>query len=204
MATPESDTASGGEEHASDRSLLRRLQAGNADAATQIYLRYARRLQALAKANVATDLAARVDADDIVQSVFRTFFRRAARGEYEVPEGEELWKLLLVIGLNKIRTVAAYHRAAKRDVGVSLGGGSLVMASDELPSGDETSLAILRMVIDETLAQLPATHRQILNLRIEGHEVADIAAQVTRSKRSVERILQELLHRLSSALQAHD
>ncbi len=53
---------------------------------------------------MAPDLAGRVDADDIVQSVFRTFFRRVAKGDYEVPDGEELWKLFLVIALNKVRT----------------------------------------------------------------------------------------------------
>jgi hypothetical protein len=34
-----------------------------------------------------------VDAVDLVQSIFRTFFRRVRRGCYDVPDGEELWKL---------------------------------------------------------------------------------------------------------------
>src|SRR6516225_2129441 len=110
------------DESFSDRSLLRRFRAGQEDAATQLYLRYAGRLLALAQAQCAPDLAPRVDPEDIVQSVFRTFFRRAAQGHYEVPEGEELWKLFLVIGLNKIRATATFHRAAKRDVGVTASG----------------------------------------------------------------------------------
>ena len=89
----------------SDGSLMRRLQTGSQDAATQLYLRYAKRLHALSRAKCSPDLAARVDSDDIVQSVFRTFFRRVEKGEYDVPDGEELWKLFLVIGLNKIQTV---------------------------------------------------------------------------------------------------
>src|SRR5436190_4798404 len=39
----------------SDQSLLRKFQAGDADAATQLYLRYAKRLQARAQAQVASD-----------------------------------------------------------------------------------------------------------------------------------------------------
>src|SRR5262249_14642505 len=81
----------------SDHSLLRRYRGGQADAATQLYLRYAERLLALAAAQCAPDLAPRVDPEDIVQSVFRTFFRRAAKGQYDVPEGEELWKLFWLI-----------------------------------------------------------------------------------------------------------
>ena len=46
------------------------------------------------------------------------------------------------------------------------------------------------MVIDEVLAGLSPAHRDIINLRIEGHEVAAIAERLGRSKRSVERILQ--------------
>lgn len=188
---------------ASDHSLLRRLRAGSDDAATQLYLRYARRLQGLAHAKCAPDLAARVDAEDIVQSVFRTFFRRVARGDYDVPEGEELWKLLLVIGLNKIRAVGAFHRAARRDVRSSVSPESWE-TTDSSPSGDETSLQILRIAIDEVLGGLSEEHRRILQLRIEGHEVAEIAAQLGRSKRTVERILQELLKALSESIRSEE
>src|SRR6478752_7985762 len=103
-------------ESISDRSLLRRLQHGQADASTELYLRYAERLLALTAAQSSAELARRVDPEDIVQSVFRTFFRRVSVGDYDVPDGEEIWKLLLVIALNKIRTTAVHQRAAKRDV----------------------------------------------------------------------------------------
>ena len=60
--------------------------------------------------------------EDIVQSVFGSFFRRLGQGFYDVPEGDELWKLLLVIALHKIRKKAAYHHAAKRDRHRTIGG----------------------------------------------------------------------------------
>lgn len=171
-----------------DASLLGRFRRGEGDAATELYLRYARRLRAVAEAETAPDLRRRVDPDDIVQSVFRTFFRRAAAGQYDVPAGEELWKLFLVIGLNKVRAVAAHHRAAKRDV--AAGGGDIEAAADA-PAADEASLTALRLTIDEILAKLPPTYREAVELRVAGHEVAEIAARTGRAKRSVERILQE-------------
>jgi RNA polymerase sigma-70 factor (ECF subfamily) len=187
---------------ATDHSLLRRFRLGSEDAATELYVRYARRLQALTQANSAPDLASRIDADDIVQSVFRTFFRRVAKGEFDVPDGEELWKLFLVIGLNKLRAVSAYHRAAKRDVRSSSGGQALEHVA-QTPSNashqDETSLTILRLVIEDVVSGLTPAQRQIINLRIDGYEVAEIALRQGRSKRSVERILQgfrELLGKL--------
>src|SRR5215470_6467109 len=87
----------------SDHSLLRRLRGGDQDAATQLYFRYANRILALARKNRSADLASRGDAEDIVQSVFRIFFRRTAKGHYDVPAGEDPWKLLLVIALNPLR-----------------------------------------------------------------------------------------------------
>lgn len=87
----------------SDHSLLRRLRHGQADAATQLYVRYAERLNALAKSKSSSELARRVSSEEIVQSVFGSFFRGAQQGYYEIPVGEELWKLFLVMALNKIR-----------------------------------------------------------------------------------------------------
>ena len=121
----------------SDQSLLRRIQSGHSDASTQLYMRYARRLQALVASKSSPDLARRVDAEDIVQSVFRTFFRRAALGDYSVPEGEQLWKLLLVIALNKVRAVGAHHRAAKRDVRQTVGGEAFEQAVESGRGNDE-------------------------------------------------------------------
>src|SRR5438067_12874851 len=98
MAARPQDSSAGAADPPSDRSLLRRLRGGSEDAATQLYRRYAHRLRALARANTSAHLARRVDAEDIVQSVFRIFFAAASQGLYDVPAGEDPWKLLLVIG----------------------------------------------------------------------------------------------------------
>jgi RNA polymerase sigma-70 factor (ECF subfamily) len=185
----------------SDRSLLRRFRAGDQDAATEIYLRYAHRLRALAEAKCGPDLAQRLDADDIVQSVFRSFFRGASGGCYDVPAGEELWKLLLVIALNKIRAQGAFHRAAKRDVRHTAAADHLDEAAATGRSDDE-AYAVLRLVVEEILEQLPAAARAIVELRIEGYEVAEIAQQLKRSKRTVERNLQEFRKKLAELLEA--
>ena len=181
----------------SDRSLLRRFRGGQPDAATELYLRYAERLRALAAGQVAPDLAPRLDPDDIVQSVFRTFFRRAALGQYDVPEGEDLWKLFMIIALHKIRSAATFHRAAKRDVRATANGLSDASAEQHLAAPDEMALATLRLVIDEVLGGLPPSMRAIVELRVEGHEVEEIARRTQRSRRSVERALHEFRARLS-------
>jgi RNA polymerase sigma-70 factor (ECF subfamily) len=176
-----------------DQSLLRRLRSGEQDAATALYSRYAQKVQAVAKARTSPALAARLDAEDVVQSVFRTFFRRASEGQYEVPNGAELWNLLHVISLNKIRSLASHHRAAKRNVATT----TTLNESHGSAREDQDGFAILKMIIDETLAALPDYQQRMVQLRIEGHSVADIAASTQRSKRSVERLLQDFRSRLS-------
>jgi RNA polymerase sigma-70 factor (ECF subfamily) len=183
---------------ASDGSLLRRFRGGSDQAATELYLRYARRLFHLAQANCADDLARRVDAEDIVQSVFSSFFRRARESHYTVPDGEELWKLLLVMTLNKIRARGNFHRAACRDVGATHSGSALAQTSDD--RHDERALTFLRLVIDDILGQHPPVNQDIVRLRIEGYEVAEIAARVSRSRRTVERVLQEFRQELQDSL----
>ena len=182
----------------SDHSLLERFKRGSEDAATQLYLRYAHRLRALARARCSPDLAQRLDVEDIVQSVFGSFFRGASKGFYDVPVGEELWKLFLVIALNKIRAKGAYHRAAKRDVRLTAPAELLEHADG--PESDQASFAFLQMVIDEALQGLPPVSRQIIESRIEGYEVAEIADMSRRSKRTVERVLQDFRKQLADLL----
>jgi RNA polymerase sigma-70 factor (ECF subfamily) len=179
---------------------LRRFRKGESDAATELYQRYAERLHALVVGQVGLDLAPRVGPEDIVQSVFRTFFRRVAGGQYDVPEGEELWQLFLVIALHKIRSTATFHRAAMRDVRITTTGLSDNLPSAQLVAPDELARTTLCLVIDELLDSLPASMRAIVELRIEGHEVEEIVGRTQRSRRSVERALQEFRDRLREVI----
>jgi RNA polymerase sigma-70 factor (ECF subfamily) len=180
----------------SDRSLLARLRGGQQDAATELYLRYAQRLRALVRSRSSSQLARRVEPDDIVQSVFRRFFRRVLQGDYDVPPGEELWGLLLVIAMNKIRTEEAFYRAAKRDVRLC------AEAADpaQLPSRQDSDTAILQLCVEDALGQLSPQQRTMVELRIQGHEVAEIARQTGRSKRTIERNLQDVRARFRELL----
>ncbi len=192
------------DEDASDRSLVRRFRQGQADAPTRLYLRYAKRLHALAARQTSADLARRVDPEEIVQSVFRTFFRRLSAGHYDVPDGEEIWKLLLVMALNKIRFLGNFHKAAKRDVRRTAQGDAVEAGQSAASGPDEEAMTVLRLVVDDVLSGLGESHRKMVELRIEGHEVADIAEQVGRSKRSVERVLQDFRARLGALIHEAD
>jgi RNA polymerase sigma-70 factor, ECF subfamily len=178
----------------SDVALLGRIRSGDQDAALQLYFRYADRLIRLASQNTPAELSPRFDPEDIVQSVFRTFFRRAAKGQYEAPEGDELWKLLLVMALNKVRSRGAYHRSGKRDIRKTQ---TLETAHDQSDNQNaEEAKSILCMSVEEVIQKQPESHREIIRLRIDGLEVQSIAERENRSKRTVERILQSFRKQL--------
>jgi RNA polymerase sigma-70 factor (ECF subfamily) len=178
----------------SDRELLERFRRGEQFAATALYIRYAPRLLALARARCSPALAHRLDSEDIVQSVFGRFFRRARSGGYEVPVGSELWSLLLVIALNKIRTAEAFHRAGKRDVGAT------DALEESLPVGDDGNGAYLSLVVSEALERLTPRSREVIELRLQGYEVREMAELTGQSERTVERLLQAARAELSSSL----
>src|SRR5262245_5162382 len=183
MTNPELEVAGnedrGSDDEASDSQLLWRFRGGCQEAAREIYLRYAHRVRALVRIKCASGLANHVDAEDIVQSVFASFFRSAGRGRYEIRDGESLWKLLLVISLNKVRAEGVFHLAAKRD-------SRLTFALHRLPPSTRlkgetqgTAGGFFRILVEEALECLPPQHRCVVEKRIEGHEVAEIARQLS-------------------------
>ena len=184
---------------ASDHSLLKRYVVGEQDAATELYLRYSNRLQAWASSQTSPVLSTRFDEEDVIQSVFRTFFRRVSEGLYDVPPGDELWQLLLVIALNKVRKLATFHRAQKRDVRKSQDA-DLLETTGKLKTRDETSLKVLEMVIEELLSGRTSTQQSIVRLRIDGYQIDDIAERTQQSKRTVERVLRDFRLQLGTQI----
>ncbi len=188
------EPANESESSLSDTELLSQLEAGHEEAATVLYHRYAERLLRLTAKRSTGKLSSRVEAEDIVQSVFRTFFRRASTGHYHLPEGEEIWKLFLVISLNKIRKKAEFHRAAKRDVQRTHSIGEQQLASQDDPS------QVLQLTIEELIIRLPEAHQGVIRDRISGYEVAEMADRNQLSRRTVERILQGFRRRMQLEL----
>jgi RNA polymerase sigma-70 factor (ECF subfamily) len=189
---------------ASDETLLRLCRSGSEEAAAQLYLRYARRLSALVRARCSSQLGPRLDAEDVVQSVFRSFFRVANAGLYEVPDGKDLWGLLGAIALNKVRAQGAFHRAAKRDVRLTTTLGFHDPSEAVRGWKDETADALLQLAVEEALEAMPPSSRAAVELRLQGCEVADIARRLGRAKRSVERCLQQALASLRALFEGEE
>jgi RNA polymerase sigma-70 factor (ECF subfamily) len=192
-------------EDPADEELLREVRKGDQRAASQLYERYFRRLVRLTDNYTGPDLATRFDAEDIIQSVFGSFFNQVRSGLYEVPVGGDLWPLLLVIALQKIRRYRVRHRAAKRDVRRECRQGESERAEQELNCVESTvPEPHLSLFAKETLDLLPQRYREIVLLRLDGYEHEEIARLSGRSKRSVERMFQECRQLLQEMIREND
>jgi RNA polymerase sigma factor (sigma-70 family) len=169
-----------------DKALMRRFQDGDTRAAAALHDRYSPRMRGLARVRLDPALSARLDVEDIVQSALASFFRAVSKGVYQVPPSGELWQLLAAITRHKLNHARMRHLAAKRDARRTVA----AMEAIDQSSGVVDQLAVeLRLSIDEVVADYSEVERRIVELRIEGHEVEQIAERVARSRRTVERVL---------------
>jgi len=93
------------------------LRTGEKEAASKVFHRYSRRLIALAQQRLEPQIRSKLDPEDLLQSVFRSFFTRQAAGTMEELETwDHLWNTLVLITLRKCRRKLRFFHEAKRDV----------------------------------------------------------------------------------------
>ena len=189
------------------RVLMTELVNGREAAAAELVEEYTAALIAVARREISPKLARRVDPEDVVQSAYRSFFVRVGRGEYELGNGKELWKLLLTITLNKARKLGRFHHARKRSVAsdqsAQVSTSAIPMA--ELARSDEPSpedAAILIEEVSALLQTLPEADRRIIELRLQGYNSVEIAKETHRAERTVRRVLERVEQRLRDECQA--
>ena len=178
-----------------EQALINLWRQGDEDAARQIVERYIDRLLLLARRRISQRLASRVDPEDVVQSVFRTFFSRLKAGRFQLEEQDDLCKLLVRITLHKTLRQVAFHKAAKRDPGLETDQGEhhreQLMA---LLDGEPTPEATVAFVdqLEHFLGQLQPQERQILEMRLQGYSNEEIAQRLGLYDRKIRRAIEHV------------
>ena len=170
-----------------DKSLLRRISAAET-AADGLYHRYAERIRPRPGA---CNVAARLGPEDVVSQSSGPSSERPP-GLYQVRR-PDLWHLLAVVTVNKVRSLHAFHAAARRDARATV--------SWEEPDGGGPADDLLVIAVRDVFEQLPEPERVAIEFRVEGYEVAEIATRTGRSKRSVGRTLQKARERRAALLE---
>ena len=181
--------------------LLADVKAGDPQAATDLFHRFANRLVGLARSRLDLDLRRKVDPEDIMQSVFGSFFRLHGERDFDVQGWESLWSLLAVITVRKCGHQIRYYRAAKRDAGQEISALRFTddsaadweaVAKDPTPS----HAAMFNEAHTELMKSVEGHERQMLTLHLQGCTLGEISKQVRRSERTVRRVLDRIRREL--------
>jgi len=191
------------------RILIEQAIAGEDDAAAQIVENHTDALVRVARQRIGNKLGQRVDAEDVLQSVYRSFFGRLQEGQYEIQTGRDLWNLLVRMTLNKICRQATYHQRQKRDMGQEQVAtqSSVEVPLANLARGDEPDpqdAALLVETVEKLMNSLKPEDRPIIELRLQGYKTPEIAQQTGRAERSIRRIFERLKEKLERAVLLDD
>lgn len=187
-----------GETGSAFRSFAVRLTAGEGPAAADLVARYSARLVALARQGLSPALRAKCDPEDVLQSVFRTFFRRLGTGDVDLRDWESLAGLLALLTVRKCQHRVRHYRTAGRDVRleVRLDGadGGPICVPDRDPVPDE--VAAFAELTDRLLRSLNDRDREVIARVIAGEGTSEIARRLCRTQRSVQRAIARTRQRL--------
>ncbi len=178
-------------EHWTSAELLARFCGGDESAADTLFHRYAERLILLTRARLSSRLAGKTDPEDVAMSAWRSFFIGARRGKFTLNEPGDLWRLLVSITLHKLYRQARHHAASRRSISREQ---SLDQTAEEMltPAKAEPTVEealALAEEVEAIMANLDAEGRRVLELRLQGEQLAAIAQLTRRSERTVRRIL---------------
>jgi RNA polymerase sigma factor (sigma-70 family) len=185
--------------------LLRRWQAGDQSAATLLFRRYFARLHALVVTQLPERMAARLDADDVVQAVFGVFFSAAREGRYVLERTGDLWRLLAAIAIGQVRHEHKRHSADKRSFRREQLPLPLrdAVAEEDLWLADEPTpeeAVLLADEVQQLLKPLNPAQRRIVELRLQGFLIEEIAVAVGCSERTVRRGMEQVKDHLQKRL----
>ncbi len=177
------------------KALLSRWRLGDEEAARQLFALYVDRLVALARQRIGQRLATRIDPEDVVQSVFRTFFGGLKNDKFTIGESDDVCKLLARITVHKTFRQVAFHRAAKRDLYLEAGHGDeaqkqLQAILDRGPTPEAANQFLDQL--EHFLSKLRPEDRRILELRMQGYKDVEIAEMMQISDRKIRRLMERV------------
>jgi RNA polymerase sigma-70 factor (ECF subfamily) len=181
--------------------LVARLRTGSDTAAVQVVQRFAGRLQALARTRLDGALRRKLDPEDIMQSVFRSFFIRHAAGELTEGSWDNFWTVLALITARKCSNQARHFLRDRRNIRRETAPRA---ESDDSASAMEfvsreptpEAAALLTETLEQVMRRLDDRDQQILTLHLQGNDHRAISKETGYAERTVRRVLDHVRHHL--------
>jgi DNA-directed RNA polymerase specialized sigma24 family protein len=184
--------------------FVRRIRAGDADAARELVSRYEAAVRLEVRVRLIDPRLGRVfDSMDICQSVMASFFVRAAAGQFELEQPQDLVKLLAAMARNKLAFHVRKERAGCRDnrrieavPSEDVEGARAGPSPSEEVAGRELLVAFRQKLSDE--------ERQLADRRARGEGWADIATVLGGTADARRKQLERAVDRVSRQLGLED
>ena len=158
--------------------FLGKVRAGDADASREFVRRFEGLIRREARLRLEDPKLGRLfDSVDISQSVLRSFFSRAASGDFDLERPEQLVGLLIAMARHKLAFQSRKQRAKRRGGGVAEGRDieALPMASGA-PSPSQ--VASDRDLVEAVRLRLKPEEGRLAELWSQGRDWSEIAEQL--------------------------
>jgi RNA polymerase sigma factor (sigma-70 family) len=180
--------------------FISRIRAGDDQAARELVERYEPVIRCEVRLRLRDPrLYSRFDWTDICQSVMASFFVRAAAGQYDLEQPDQLLRLLVVMTRHKLANQQRRHRAERRDCR-RLAACDPAYLEGRTSAPSPSRLVVGRELLAEVNRRFSREERLLAELRADGCEWTEIAARLggtaeARRKqlaRAVDRVEQQL------------
>ena len=185
-------------------SFIRRIRAGDDQAARELVEQYEPVIRREVRMRMRDPrLYSRFDWTDICQSVMASFFVRAASGQYDLDQPDQLLRLLVVMTRHKLAKQERRHRADRRDYRRVDSGDPAYLEGPSAANHTPSRLVAGRELLESFLSRFTAEERMLADLRSQGYEWTEICTrlggtpaarrkQLARAVDRVERQLEEI------------
>ena len=172
------------------------VKGGDSAAADRIWQHYFDRLVRSVRARLHGQNRAVSDEEDIVLSVFDSFYNAAENGRFpDLSDRDDLWRLLLRMSARKVVDKRRHDRRQRRGGNVEVHSLNPTGTDHNVfeAIGDEPSpemVLMMRESIEEFFSHLGVGNlRDLASAKLEGYSNAELAARFGCSERTIERRL---------------
>jgi len=181
--------------------LCQRLQQGDPQAATELVRFFEPEIRRAVRVRLTDPRLRRLlDSADVCQSVFAQFFVRVSLGAYDLNDSGDLAALLMTMARHKLLDKVRWMKSLRRDQRRLDDAGSDAMnqVTERQPGPDEQ--AAHNDLLHEVRRRLTEQERQLVDLRIEGHEWQEISVEMSAGADALRKQLKRGLDRVSDEL----
>jgi RNA polymerase sigma-70 factor (ECF subfamily) len=184
--------------------LIRSVRAGDPAGASELVRRYEPAIRRAVRIHLRDPRLRRIlDSMDVCQSVLASFFVRAASGQYDLDQPNQLLNLLVVMARNKVASEARRSYVVRRDRQF-LGSSELVPANLISPGAGPSEVAADRDLLQAVQSRLSEEERQLVERRSRKQGWDAIAAELGGTPEALRKKLTRALDRIAVELRLDD